>query len=148
MDEDKSSGLDLLGLKPIGEAAKGLADAAVKGAGKFLESICLPAAEEFGLLLRDRVSAWRAMNAISIAQKAEENLGGSVRGLQAHPRLVLGALEDGSWSDDNVVQDTWAGLLASSCIHDGKDDSNFLFLTLLRQLSACQIKITLVQDSI
>lgn len=39
------------------------------------------------------------------------------------------------------MQTIWAGLLASSCTEDGKDDSNLLFINLLSQLSAPQAKI-------
>ena len=54
----------MFGLAAYGEALNTLAKGAVDGASAFLSKICLPAAEEFGLLLRDKLSVWRAKNAI------------------------------------------------------------------------------------
>jgi len=89
----------------------------VDGAGAFLGRICLPAAEEFGQLLRDRIKYWRAVNASKIAAMAEARLRALNAGksVQAHPRLVGAIIEQGSWTDDEEVQQMWAGLLASSC---------------------------------
>lgn len=69
-EPDKS--LDVLGIKPVAEAINTVTQATTAGAGAFLSRICLPAAEEFGLLLRDKVSAWRAKNALAITVQAEE----------------------------------------------------------------------------
>jgi len=35
----------------------------------------------------------------------------------------------------------WAGLLASSCSDDGKDESNLLFTNLLSQLTVCEVRM-------
>jgi hypothetical protein len=137
--EEKSR--DLLGLAPYGEAVRVVAQGAVDGAGAFLGRICLPAAEEFGLLLRDRVAAWRGNHAVAIAQEAERMLGDEAGRLQAHPRMVMRIIEDGSWADDVTVQQMWAGLLASSCCEDGRDESNLLFINLLGQLTSSQVRI-------
>ena len=117
-----------------------IAKGAVDGSGAFLGRICLPAAEEFGLLLKDKVSAWRANNAINIVKKAEEKLNQVDRNknLHAHPRLVTMAFETGSYSDSEQVQEMWAGLLASSCDKDGKDESNLLFMTILSQINTTE----------
>ncbi len=71
MDEQENRSLDLLGIKPIADSIHTVTQAVVDGATEFLSRMCLPAAEEFGLLLRDRVSHWRAVNAAKIATKAE-----------------------------------------------------------------------------
>jgi len=117
-----------------------LAKGAVDGSGAFLGRICLPAAEEFGLLLKDKVSAWRANNAIEIVKKAEEKLNKleNNENLHAHPRLVTTAFETGSFSDNPEVQEMWAGLLASSCDEEGKDESNLLFMTILSQINSTE----------
>jgi hypothetical protein len=140
VSEGGSSKGDLLGLRPFGQATKIVAQAAVDGAGAFLGRICLPAAEEFGLLLRDKVSAWRAKNAAAITTTAEELLeaSGGIIDKQAHPRIVGKVLEHGSWEDDETVQTMWAGLLASSCSSDGKDQSNLVFINLLEQMTSAQ----------
>ena len=134
---------DVFGLRPYGEAAKILTQGAVDAAAAFLGRICLPAAEEFGHLLKDKVAAWRAANAISIARRAEALLmeSAEIGNVHAHPRLVLAAIEHGSWADEPDVQHMWAGLLASSCTTTGDDQSNLLFMNTLSQMTPAQAKI-------
>lgn len=141
-DKDPNS-LDIFGIKPVGDAINTVTETTVKGAGTFLSSICLPAFQEFGFLLQDRVKHWRALQAAKIANKAEEKLNalGSSEAKQAHPRVVIKLLEEASLVEDDSVQEMWAGLLASSCTEDGKDDSNVLFVNLLSQLTGTQVKL-------
>lgn len=140
MTEGKPS--DLLGVKPLGESVKIATQGLVDGASAFLGRICLPAAEEFGFFLRDRISGWRAANAAKIATGAEEMLRKFGRsGYHAHPRLAMQIIEKGSWSEDDLLQKSWSGLLASSCTEKGNDDSNILFASLLDQLTSVQVKI-------
>jgi DNA-binding XRE family transcriptional regulator len=143
MSDDKSKSLDVLGIKPLADTVQTLTTATVEAAGAFLGRICLPAAEEFGLLLRDKVSNWRAKNAIAVVQKAEAKLAKQKdsSNLHAHPRLVFAAIEKGSWADGEALQEMWAGLLASSCTPDGNDESNLIFTTLLGQITASQAKV-------
>ena len=143
MGENESKSLDVLGLKAYGDAINAVTKGAIDGASAFLGRICLPAAEELGLLFRDRVSHWRAFQAAKIAEKAEEKLktiSDSEHG-QAHPRLVGLTIEHGSWVDTDEVQEMWAGLLVSSCTKDGKDESNLMFINLLSQLTASQARV-------
>lgn len=138
-DKEKS---DLFGLAAYGEALNTLAKGAVDGAGAFLSKICLPAAEEFGLLLRDKVSGWRAKNAVNISLQAEKILlGMNKKDVHAHPRLVMKILSEGSWSEDDQVSSMWAGLLASSCTVDGKDESNVIFINIVSQITALQARV-------
>lgn len=143
MDQPKQKSFDLLGVKPLTEAANTLVKAAVEGASAFLSRICLPAAEEFGLLLRDKVSVWRANNAARITQKAEHkyNQLPTPEGRHAHPRLIAQIIEQGSWIEADDVQELWAGLLASSCTEDGQDDSNLMFIDLLARLTLSEARI-------
>ncbi len=129
---------DVLGIAPYGEALKAATEAAIQGVGNFLNRIVMPATEEFGLLLKDRVSYWRAINLKKITEKSKQLLGSTSN--HAHPRLIAQIIENGSWSDDTVVQDMWAGLLSSSCTPDGKDDSNLFFINLLSQLTKSQAR--------
>ena len=140
-DSDRS--LDILGAKPLAEAANTVTTAAIAGAGAFLSRICLPAAEEFGLLLRDKVSAWRAKNAAAIAERAAvmfEALPNS-EARHAHPRIVGGIIENGSWTDDEDIREMWAGLLATSCTESGRSQENLIYLNLLAQLTTSQARI-------
>lgn len=139
MTEKNLEPTDLLGLKPLGEAAL----KAVDGAGAFLGRICLPAAEELGFLLRDRVRYWRASNVLKMTVRAQE-MYSEVFGeenVHAHPRLAMQALEQASWTDDEDLQAMWAGLLVSSCSADGRDDSNLMFIDLLAKITAPQARI-------
>ena len=50
-----SNSNDIFGIRLFCEAAKILVDKFFDGLGAFLSSICLPACEEVGLLLRDQI---------------------------------------------------------------------------------------------
>lgn len=142
---DESKSLDILGFKPVADSINKVATASVDGVSAFLSRICLPAAEEYGLLLQDVVRAWRASNISEIARKAKEKLEehspDDSNNAHAHPRVVFSILEHGSWNDDDYVQNFWAGLLASSCTDEGDDDSNLLFINLLADLTKLQARI-------
>lgn len=144
MPEDSSKSLDILGIKPVADSINIVTTSAVGGVEAFLGRICLPALEEYGLLLRDKVRAYRANNMAAIAVKAEKKLEAVPRGgegLHGHPRLVGLILEQGSWVEVSEVQEMWAGLLASSCSEDGSDDSNLMFVDLLSRLSVSQARL-------
>lgn len=143
MAKNKEKGGDIFGLAPYGEAINTLAKGAVQGASAFLSRICLPAAEEFGLLLRDRVGVWRGNNAVKIALKAEKTLLKYAQGenLHANPRLVMKVVQDGSWAEDDRIQEMWAGLLASACTEDGKDETNLIFMNILSQITSAQASV-------
>ena len=141
MSDNKS--LDVFGIKPFADAANKITSSVIDGVAAFLSRICLPAAEEYGLLLRDRVRGWRTQNVAAITQAAERKLGdaGAAEGVSAHPRLVNRILEEGSWIEDSEVQEMWGGLLASACSKTGDDDSNLLFVNLLSGLTGLQARI-------
>ena len=143
MKEQQQSSLDILGIKPIADSINSVTTGSVEGAAALLSRICLPAAEEFGLLLRDRVRHWRALNIASLTKSAEDKIAqlGLPSDFHAHPRITARILEEGSWSDDSEVQAMWGGLLASSCTSDGQDDSNLMFIHILAQLSRIQARV-------
>jgi len=130
-------GSDALGLgKPLHAVAKRVMD--------ILAHICSPAAEELGLLLKDQVHHWRLRNLDSILNVSQERLNDRVadgQAVTAHPRLAYTVVEVGSWVDDEEVQRWWGGLLAASCTEDGRDESNLMFMHLLRDLTTSQARI-------
>ena len=137
----KSTKIQKMG-KDTSGALTTLAHGTVDGASALLSRICLPAAEEIGLLLRDKVHDYRSKNILNITKEAESILDKySGQTMHAHPRLVAEIMDHGSWADDDAVQKKWAGLLISSCDTTGKDDSNLIFIDLLRQLSNAEVKI-------
>jgi abortive infection alpha-like protein len=143
VSEEKNVGAhDLLGIAAVGRAIESVADSGLRGAEALLARVCLPAAEEFGLLLRDKVSEWRRRNALATVARAQPMLeSAAAEGRHAPPRLILESLAHASWSDSQDVQQMWAGLLASSCSQDGRDDSNWIFVNLLGQLTELQARI-------
>jgi hypothetical protein len=134
--------LDILGTKPVAEAVSTVTTAVTSGAGAFLSKVCLPAAEEFGLLLQDKVRSWRARNATAVAEKAAEIFERlpDAASRHAHPRIVGAILDSGSWADEADVQHMWAGLLATSCTDTGRSQENLIFVNLLAQLTSSEAR--------
>jgi hypothetical protein len=54
---------------------------------------------------------------------------------------VFEAIRNSSWVEDKQIQEMWAGLLASSCTPDGKDESNLIFMNILSQLTSSEVRI-------
>ena len=135
--------LDLLGIKGLSDSVRVATQGFIDGAAAFLSRLCLPAAEEFGLALRDRISHWRAKNAVRMLNRANEiNLShGPNPTERLSPRLAHVAIEEASWIEDDQVQAMWSGLLASSTSRDGRSDENLLFMNILKQLSSLQASI-------
>jgi hypothetical protein len=142
-EDNKDSSLDILGVKPIGEAANKVVDTSLKGIEGFLKTVCVPALEEFGLLLKDKVRNWRLNNISKILGKAKGKLEFENENLQfkAHPRVALSIIDNGSLNDNDEIQEMWAGLFVSSCTKDGQDDENLIFIDLLKQLTVCEARI-------
>lgn len=133
---------DLMGIAPVARSVERVTDSVVGGLEALLGRVCLPAAEEFGLLLRDKVSGWRQQNVLSTVAKARPLLEvAASQNRHAPPRLIMEALNHASWVESGEVQEMWAGLLASSCTADAADDSNWIFINLLAQLTAMQAHI-------
>ena len=140
-DEPKGA-TDLLGIAPVARVAERVADSVVSAAEVSLGLVCKPALEEVGLALRDRVSAWRQKNYENTLMKAKPGLDAAAHdGRHGPMRLLMHAIEAATWVEDDDVQRMWAGLLASSCTHDGSDESNWIFIGLLRQLTTVQAKL-------
>lgn len=125
--------------KPVDTLAKGLVD----GLGAFLGRICLPAAEELGLALQDRVKAWRNRNFADIAQRGEQMLNSrkELKTPQIHPRIIHTVYEQGSWVDSDILKDMWAGILSSSCVNGEPTDKNMIYLDILSKLSHAEASL-------
>jgi hypothetical protein len=114
-----------------------------EAAGTILAKLFYGAADEVGPRITEKAGTFRGENSIKIieaaAVKYEEN---AITG-QEHPslRLAYKALEEGSWVENSQIQEMWSGLLVSSCSEDGKDEGNLIFISILGQLTAPQVKI-------
>jgi hypothetical protein len=133
--------MDLAGIKPLAEGTGHAITVFVDGIASFLGKICLPGAEEFGLLWKDKIANWRVLNAAKIVDAAKKKLeeqNVDMDNTKGHPRIIGKIIDAGSWADTIELQDLWAGLLTSSCTEDGKDESNLIFADLLGQLTSLQ----------
>lgn len=141
MSNDKA--LDLLGIKGLSDSVKIATQGFIDGAAAFLSRVCLPAAEQFGLALRDSVSAWRAGNAVKMLSGAHTIYlsNNPAPADRLSPRLAYVAIEEASWIDDDHIQNMWAGLLASSISPHGHSDENLVFMNLLKQLTSLEVKM-------
>lgn len=130
---------DIFGIKGITNSIEHMS----KSATAFLGRICNPAAEELGEMFRDEVKHWRSIRMIQLASKTEamvQHRQDSAE-LKVSPRIAHKIFEEGSWTDDELIQDMWAGLLASSCTPTGQDESGLMFIRILEVLSPIQARI-------
>ena len=134
---------DIFGIKPIGEAQLEAIKAAINGVSSFLEIVFKPGLEELGYLMKDEVRYWRLNNILSMLNLAKGKLDfdGQNLNLTANARVGLNIMKGCSEVDNEELQELWAGLFASSCTPDGKDDSNMNFVDLLRRMSSVEAKI-------
>ena len=135
---------DLIGLKGLSDSVRIATEGLRDGAGAFLSRLCLPGAEELGFALRDRISGWRARNALQMLNAAHEIYRASPHRQEddrLSPRLVHVAIEEASWIEDAQVRSMWAGLLAASTARGTYSDENLLFMNLLKQLTVLQVQI-------
>lgn len=134
---------DILGIEPIGEAGLEVVKASIKGVSSFLEVVFKPGLEEIGFLVKDHVRLWRLNNILRTLEKAQGKFefDGKEINLTANARVGISIMEGCSEVDNEELQDLWAGLFASSCTPDGRDDSNMNFVDLLRRMSSVEAKI-------
>lgn len=113
------------------------------GLGAFFGAICMPAAEEFGLLLRDRVAEFRKRNVQKIAEKTYRKLQQLDRETtgDASPVLVKMVIEEASWASDDVIQDMWAGLLAEASTRAAASDDSIIYTDILKRLTPFQARV-------
>lgn len=134
---------DILGVEPIAEAVKITIEKSLDGISSFLEIVCKPCLEEIGLMAKDQLRAWRLSNIQRILKKSKDKLyfDGQMLQLKANARVALSIINEGSQIDNEELQDLWAGLFSSSCTEDGQDDSNIIFVDLLKRMSVVEARI-------
>jgi hypothetical protein len=109
----------------------------------FLNRLCQAAADESILLLGGALDEARTECALDIALRAEKLLASQPDAgrMRALPQLVASILKNGSWANDDVTRQLWAGLLAASCSVEGTDESGSVFVDLLIHLTPAQSRI-------
>lgn len=114
------------------ELSKGLSDVLVRMFG--------PPADEVGEYLR-RKAHYRLNNAERIAEKALRKAKKSGReGGRVAPRLSYTMLEEGTYSDDELMAEYLGGVLASGRTPAGKDDRGVTWTKLITSMSSMQIR--------
>jgi hypothetical protein len=109
----------------------------------FVCRLCSSTTQEDIQSLGKELDEARTRSAIEIALKAEQLLAQQpdADDMHAHPQIVASILRNGSWSNDDSMQQLWAGLLVSSCTVEGTDESNREFVELLVQVTETQARI-------
>lgn len=141
MSEEKTT--DVFGISSYGEALNTTVKRTFGLVEGFLKSVCKPAFDELGLMVKDQVHNWRLLNILRIVEKSKDKIefDGEELKIKAHPRVVLSIFDNGSLVDDEIVQDMWAGLLAATCSQEDQKDDNLIFVNILKQLTFTQVRI-------
>ena len=98
MDEDK------LIEKAIEETSKLTIGKMVDGVSSFFGKICMPAAEELGLFLKDKIRYYRIKNLYQIISKLEQEIKVEQLDIPVNPRLLNKFVEEASWAADEKLQ--------------------------------------------
>jgi hypothetical protein len=109
----------------------------------FLSRICPSASADINKLLHEELSNYRLEHAIEIALRAEKFLESATDAdqMQVSPKIIMRILENGSWSEDPLVLQFWAGLLASSCVANVADDSSLPYIDIMSQLNSVHVRV-------
>jgi hypothetical protein len=116
------------------DAGEILKSGALEKLADLVHKLAGPMSEEVGLMLGDKVRAYRYRNWTQTVQKTERLLRDA--GLPANavpPRLFLPIMEGCSVEDNETLQDMWAGLLASAS--QGADAVSPSFVETLKHLT-------------
>ncbi len=103
----------------------------------FLRRICPSATQELKLLFREGLSNLRIASAIGITHRAAAMLAAErdFDRLRAPQSVVMRVVKDGSWAEDGITQQLWAGILVTACTMMGDDESNLPYIDLLCELA-------------
>jgi hypothetical protein len=105
--------------------------------------LCHSGAEEAMLLLGGQLNPVRSGSLVKIAIAAEEMLAQDrdFEHMRVHPGLIAHILREGCWTQDPLVIQLWAGLLAASCSPQVPDDSNWVLASLLRHIGPIEARV-------
>jgi hypothetical protein len=127
----------------LAEAAEIVHEFRVARAIAFLKRICPSVSHELDLLFREGLSNIRIRHTVEITLRAEEMLANEPRAhrMRAPKDIVLRITENGSWSDAELTQGFWAGLLALSCKAGENDESVTEFIDTLSEMATMHSQI-------
>ncbi|HXY34029.1 MAG TPA: Abi-alpha family protein [Planctomycetaceae bacterium] len=126
-----------------GLAGLGAGVIVAKGAMDLADVVLRPPLAEAGEYLREcilhaRMNNWKQL--LSRASKILDELRADPN-LRPNLRLMAEIANGGTWADEPELEEMWSGLLASSCSGDGRDESNLMFVNILKQLTRGQAKL-------
>ncbi len=101
----------------------------------FLDKLIMPAVEETGLLIREKVTFWKFKNQVKILNMA--NAYCEKQGIQPKTvslKLLCPLLENASLEEDEILQDKWA-ILLSNLVDSSQNIENHVFPYILGQIS-------------
>jgi hypothetical protein len=138
-----STSNDILGIRPFGEATNTIVTKSIEAAENLLTLTCKPALAELGLMIHDKVRAWRLNNVARTLEKAKDKyefVDNQIQ-LKANPKVIINLVDGASIEENDELQDMWAGLFASSCTRNPNDDENLIYITILKQLTLSEVKL-------
>jgi hypothetical protein len=104
-------------------------------ASSFFGRIVNPGADEFGLLIADKIRSKRFMNQVDILLKVKKYVEERGLTIQAIPiKILVPLLEHGSLEEDESLQELWAKML-TNMLDSEENFQNHIFPSILSQLS-------------
>jgi hypothetical protein len=127
----------------LAEAAEVVREFRLARALAFLKRICPSITHELDLLFREGLSNIRIRHTMEIALSAEEMLANEPRAhrMRAPKDIVLRITENGSWSDSQLTQRLWSGLLVYACKAGESDESAMEFIQTLSEMATMHSRI-------
>lgn len=115
----------------------------VDGVSAFFGKICMPAADELGLLLRDKTKYYRLKNLVAITEKTKKLLSDTDLKTEVvlSPKFLKEVIEESSWEEDDAIQDIWAGLIAGEIKDGGRGDDAIIYTSTLKNMSAYEARL-------
>ncbi len=112
----------------------------ILGSKELLVKILGPTADYFGKCLENWAQK-KIQNVSQILSKAKDKLGDKINEEgQVSPKVLKIILDEGSFCDDELAKEYYAGVLASSRTSTSRDDRGAYFLNLVSKLSNYQIR--------
>jgi hypothetical protein len=106
-----------------------------------IEKLLGPTVEYYGEELRDYFKKRRAQNCNNILEKSIKLLGSRLENIGSISTRIVGhLLTDGSFIENELMQEYYAGIIASSRTNDPIEDRALIFLKLLSEMSHYEIK--------
>jgi hypothetical protein len=123
---------------PISTIGAGLA---VIGSKDILTKILGPTADYIGGEIKGLVEKCN-INLDNIFKIAKKKLGARLEEQgSVNPRILKDIINEGRFSDDELMSEYYGGILASSKCRNGRDDRGVVHLSTIRQLSVYQLRL-------